>query len=319
MHDKTTKIMSLDKIKQISIREYLDRIGVKPTRENERRGMYHSPLREDRNVSFSVDYIRNVWFDHGLGQGGSIIDLVARVENCSIGEAISKLENPTGDKQSNPFSFHRNNIPDIKVNENSTTKSNITIQKIVALSHPLLLQYLKDRHIDIDIAKKQCEEIHYAVDSKGYYAVCFQNDSGGYVLRNRYFKGCTSSDITTHTSIDIGIKEACLVFESFTDYLSYLTLKNLDRPKQDAVILNSVHNLSKAMEFIKSHKQVYTYLDNDDAGRKTTEAIKANCGEDTISDQSAHYARYKDLNDYLSSVKQAQKPVKKQSNPGMKQ
>lgn len=310
--------MSLDTIKQISIREYLDRIGVKPTRENERRGMYHSPLREDKNASFSVDYIRNVWFDHGLGQGGSIIDLAARVENCSIGETISKLENQTGDKQSDPFSFHRNTTPDIKVNENSTTKSNITIQKIVPLSHPFLLQYLKDRHIDIDIAKKQCEEMYYAVDSKGYYAVGFQNDSGGYVLRTKYFKGCTSSDITTHTSIDMGNKEACLVFESFTDYLSYLTLKNQDRPKQDAVILNSVHNLSKAMDFIKSHKQVYTYLDNDEAGRKTTEAIKANCGENTVSDQSAHYARYKDLNDYLSAVKQAQNPVKKQSNPGMK-
>lgn len=310
--------MSFDKIKQISIREYLDRIGVKLTRENERRGMYHSPLREDKNASFSVDYIRNVWFDHGLGQGGSIIDLVARVENCSIGEAISKLENQIGDIQNIPFSFHRNTIPDINVNENSTTKSNITIQKIVPLAHPLLLQYLKDRHLNTDIAQKHCEEIHYAVDSKEYYAVGFQNDSGGYVLRNRYFKGCTSSDITIHTCIDIGIKEACLVFESFTDYLSYLTLKNQDRPKQDAVILNSVHNLSKAMEFIKSHKQVYTYLDNDDAGRKTTETIKANCGENTVSDQSAHYAKYKDLNDYLSAIKQAQKPVKKQSNRGMK-
>ncbi|MBD8387931.1 toprim domain-containing protein [Dysgonomonas sp. BGC7] len=310
--------MSFDKIKQISIREYLDRIGVKPARESEYKGMYHSPLREDKNASFSVDYIRNVWFDHGLGEGGSIIDLVARIENCSIGEAISKLENQTGDKQSNPFSFHRNTIPDIKVNENNTTKSNIAIQNIVPLSHPLLLQYLKERQIDINIAKKQCEEIHYAVDSKEYYAIGFQNDSGGYVLRNKYFKGCTSSDITTHTSIDMGNKEACLVFESFTDYLSYLTLKNQDRPKQDAVILNSVHNLSKAIDFIKSHKQVYTYLDNDDAGRKTTEAIKANCWENTVSDQSTHYAKYKDLNDYLSAVKQVQKPVRKQSNLRMK-
>lgn len=310
--------MPLDKIKQISIREYLDRIGVKPARESEYKGMYHSPLREDKNASFSVDYIRNVWFDHGLGQGGSIIDLVARVENCSIGDAISKLENQTVDKQSDPFSFHRNTIPDIKVNENNTTKSNIAIQKIVPLSHPSLLQYIEDRHINIDIVQKHCKEIHYAVGSKEYYAIGFQNDSGGYVLRNKYFKGCTSSDITTHTSIDMGIKEACLVFESFTDYLSFLTLKNQDCPKQDAVILNSVHNLSKAMDFIKSHKQVYTYLDNDDAGRKTTQAIKANCRENTVSDQSAHYAKHKDLNDYLSAIKQVPKPVKKQSNLRMK-
>lgn len=78
---------------------------MKPTRENERRGIYHSPLRADKNANFSADYIRNVWFDHGLDEVGSIIDLVARIENCSIGEAISKLENQTGDKQSNSFFY----------------------------------------------------------------------------------------------------------------------------------------------------------------------------------------------------------------------
>lgn len=52
--------MKLDNIRAISIREYLERNGIKPTGENERRAMYHSPLREDKNASFSVDYIRNV-------------------------------------------------------------------------------------------------------------------------------------------------------------------------------------------------------------------------------------------------------------------
>lgn len=60
LHDKTTKIMSLDKIKQISFREYLDRIGAKPARENAHRGMYHSPLWNDMNVCFSIDYIHNI-------------------------------------------------------------------------------------------------------------------------------------------------------------------------------------------------------------------------------------------------------------------
>lgn len=176
------------------------------------------------------------------------------------------------------------------------------------ITNKALTDYLSERKINIDITKQHCSEIHYEVGSKEYYAIGFKNNSGGYVLRNKYFKGCTSSDITTHTSIDVGNKESCLVFESFTDYLSFLTLKNWDHPKQDTVILNSVHNLSKAMDFIKSHKQVYTYLDNDEAGKKATLSIQQS--HPNVSDQSVKYINHKDLNDYLISAKQVQQKEK---------
>lgn len=52
--------MTLNDIKNISIREYLGKLGINPTRENERRGIYHSPFREDKNANFSVDFIRNL-------------------------------------------------------------------------------------------------------------------------------------------------------------------------------------------------------------------------------------------------------------------
>ena len=65
--------MNLNDIKQISIREYLERKEILPAKENETKGMYYSPLRKDNNYSFSVDYLRNIWYDHGLGEGGSII------------------------------------------------------------------------------------------------------------------------------------------------------------------------------------------------------------------------------------------------------
>lgn len=308
--------MKANDLNKISIRQYLATMNIYPAKDKAYYGMYHSPFREDRDASMKVDYEKNLWIDFGANEGGTLIDLVMQMRNCDFKEAVAHLEQKYQDNVPEPdnSSFHRKSYS----GKPEACLPAITILKIQALSNPLFISYLKERHINTDIAQKQCEEIHYAVDSKEYYAIGFKNNSGGYVLRNKYFKGCTSSNITIHTSIDIGNKETCLVFESFTDYLSFLTLKNLDRPKQDAVILNSVHNLSKAMEFIKSHKQVYTYLDNDDAGRKTTQVIKANCRENTVSDQSAHYAIYKDLNDYLSAVKQAQKPVKKQSNLRMK-
>ncbi|MFQ9090348.1 MAG: toprim domain-containing protein [Acutalibacteraceae bacterium] len=88
------------------------------------------------------------------------------------------------------------------------------------------------------------------------------------------------------------------------DYLSFLTLKRNPNPPHNIVVLNSVTNLAKAVPFIASHEQVYTYLDNDEAGRKATSELKAACRN--ISDQSVHYRPHNDLNDYLRS----HRPVK---------
>ena len=53
--------------------------------------MYLSLLREERTPSFSVSYDKNLWHDFGTGEGGSIIDLVARMEGCSEIEAARRL------------------------------------------------------------------------------------------------------------------------------------------------------------------------------------------------------------------------------------
>jgi DNA primase len=51
------------------------------------------------------------------------------------------------------------------------------------------------------------------------------------------------------------------------------------------------------MDFLKRHQKIYTYLDNDDAGRKATEFIQS--ANSTVYNQSIKFSEYKDLNDYL--------------------
>ncbi|MDU1891964.1 MAG: toprim domain-containing protein [Dysgonomonas sp.] len=98
--------------------------------------------------------------------------------------------------------------------------------------------------------------------------------------------------------------ETCLVFEGFMDYLSYLTIKKINKPIVDTVILNSVSNLSKAIDIIKSHSKVYTYLDNDEAGRNATKFFNKTCY--ALIDKSVKYANYKDLNEYLCNTQPKQ-------------
>jgi hypothetical protein len=67
------------------------------------------------------------------------------------------------------------------------------------------------------------------------------------------------------------------------------------------------------MDFIKVHKDIYTYLDNDETGQRTTRLIKE--ARPSINDRSAQYAGYKDLNDYLCGKRQVQE---KRQSRGMK-
>jgi DNA primase len=87
----------------ISIKQYLDNKGIHPVKDRGYYGMYLSPLRNDSNPSFKVDYDKDLWYDFGADDGGSIVDLVMKLENCSLAEAFRQLENS--------FSFHRNDTP----------------------------------------------------------------------------------------------------------------------------------------------------------------------------------------------------------------
>ncbi len=59
-----------------------------------------------------------------------------------------------------------------------------------------------------------------------------------------------------------------------TDYLSFLTLRMKNYPAmpsldgQDYVILNSVSNVSKAIDVLHGYEHIHCLLDNDEAGRK---------------------------------------------------
>lgn len=292
---------------QISIKAYLASKGIHPVKDRGYYGMYHSPFREDSNASMKVDYNKNLWIDFGSNEGGTMIDLVMRINNYPLKEAMEELSrhNSTTVHQynnttaeANSFSFHGNN---------SNNTPAITIQKVIPITHKALTDYLSERKINIDIAKRYCAEIHYSVNNKPFFAIGFQNDSKGWVLRSEPFKGCTSMNITTFGDVN-SPKDACLVFEGFMDFLSYLTMKGIDSPKVDVVVLNSIANLSKAMDFIKSHSKVYTYLDNDDAGKKTAQQIdKWSCIHNcTHINRSTDYSNCKDLNEYLVSTRQAQ-------------
>lgn len=291
--------MAIQEIKQISIRQYLADLGIYPAKDSSRYGMYNSPFREDHNASLKVDYPKNLWIDYGANEGGTLIDLVMKMEHCSIYEAITRLERKyscadVGTYQSantptSNFSFHRKNAD----SDMKSPKPSMTILNVQPISNPALIEYLNERRINIDIALIHCSEVHYSVNDKPYYAVGFQNDKGGYELRSKYFKGCTSKDITSMNRN----KDHCLLFEGFMDYLSFLTIKKLQNSPVDVIVLNSLTNLPKVKNTLELYKSISTFLDNDLVGKRAVQELES-IYKDVI-DHSFLYINYKDLNEYL--------------------
>ena len=86
--------MTINEIKQdISIMAYLKMQGINPAKTHNGYALYKSPFRDEKTASFKVDYLQNLWYDFGSGEGGSIIDLVMKMQQCNFIQATQFLSN----------------------------------------------------------------------------------------------------------------------------------------------------------------------------------------------------------------------------------
>ena len=319
---------------QIRIEDYLQRIGITPTKKVGNNLWYKSPFRAESNPSFKVNQDIKQWYDFGSGDNGNIIDLAMKLHKTdSVSEALRAIERCVPNIQLNSFSFGKQNSPE-----------QITNIRLMPIASTSLIQLLNKRGISIELARLYCKEVHYSLKGKNYYAIAFPNDKGGYETLNPYFKGCLSPKEITTILNNIAIKESddsvmhmsmntCTqvykkdvthrhnntsivnLFEGFMDYLSLLTLQP-SQASVSAVVLNSVNNLDKAIPFLSEHSKINSFLDNDDAGRlalKKLQSLKL-----PVEGISARYSNFKDVNDYLVSRLSHQRATKRKPNIGIK-
>lgn len=289
--------MNIKTAKNIRIIDFLNALGYQHQRTFRDNHFYLSPLRTEKTASMKVDNKLNLWYDHGSAQGGTIIDLVIAMQKArTVSEALTFLKG-LNLKIDSIFNDKREKIG----YQMTTRESSVNIDTIQSLQDSKLLRYLQQRNINIDTARKYLHEMHYSVDDREYKALGWLNNNGGYHLRSEFFKGCTSQDISVIKGTDSNKENRiCMVYEGMFDFLSHLTLKNEKQFKVDCVILNSLSNLNKAVEWIKENKLTPSLLlDNDTAGQKATSKLLEEFPE--AKDFSVTYSDHKDLNDYLKS------------------
>lgn len=275
--------MNTQDYKYIQITDFLAEKNQLPVSKKGSNWWYLSPLHIEKTASFKVNIDKNVWYDFGLGKGGGLSTLVNLLYHPN--NLQDYLQHLIGIKTSFP------KVSKV-TNEEPSTFSHV---EVVDLDNSALLTYLAKRGITQQVASQYCKEIHYLSHGKRYFAVGFPNRSGGYEIRNAYFKGCISpKDISV---ISKG-NNVCHVFEGFVDFLSYAVLHG----DCDTIVLNSVINVPKSIDYLNRYDYVYCHLDNDKAGHDATEQIKISCRGNVI-DASDEYKEAKDLNEFLCKRK----------------
>jgi DNA primase len=143
--------------KQIQIADYLQTLGIKPTKVQGNNYWYRSPYRNEQSASFKVDTAKNIWYDHGTGKGGNILDLIMCMHNIhSIETALTYLSRQSISTKRPVHSSFSSNV----MKEQNPV---MTIQSIIPITHPKLIEWIRERKIDLSLVNRYCREIYFLI------------------------------------------------------------------------------------------------------------------------------------------------------------
>jgi len=279
---------------QVSLVDLLSRLGYQPVRTTGQEILYLSMIRDsDTKPSFAVNDGLGVWYDHGLGKGGNIIDFGLAYWKIPFQQVLEKIMQVAG-QQLPPASCS----PEPKFRKRSPVKiPHYEIQEIKELgNNPAITEYLQSRYV-WEAAQGRLKEIYYYVEDqkrlrKYFFAAGWPNELGAWEVRNLYFKGCLGHKAMT---LIPGDENSLSVFEGYLNYLSWITENPL--ATDSVIILNSIALIQGAIRKAAAYPEVNLFFDRDSAGHLATLDFKKAVPQAT--DCSHHYLHYNDYNDKL--------------------
>jgi len=292
--------MNVAQAKQLRLKDVLAALGCQPHHETKGEIWYPSPFRHESEPSFKINLERNIWYDFGEGEGGNIIDFAMKYYATDLRGALRQLASLNIGTLLQPVTRPVTVPKRAAVKAGTGSEDALTVTSVKPLSNQALVEYLERRAIPLEIARDYVQEIYYTRQGKPYFALAFANDSGGYELRNPYFKG-------THGVKDISLvkKEGDLqsvaVFEGFMDMLSAICDYANDLEGVSLLVLNSVALKEKALTAIREGgaQTVQLFPDHDASGRELVGWFMEQLPGVEVTDQSGRYAGYKDVNEWL--------------------
>lgn len=300
--------------------------------------MYYSPFREEDSPSMCIREKdgMDIWVDYGAAlteedrkagrkfHGGGLIDMAMELGGLSKKEAVELL------KTIQPGTALMMNDRTVTRNTSKVEESGIVIEKInERFTNPMLIEYATEKRcIPINVLNRYCSQVKYHLrsnTSRSYFKIGFKNNEGGWALRGSKSKISSGSGISTFNSsgelTSVPSTRRAFIFEGFFDFLAWIAWNGGETPMTDACVLNSVSNLHRAEEWLKSHSEIAVCFDNDQAGRNAFQQVKEFCKSSEVKDCSSIYKGFNDLNDFFvhrCNARKAQAKEEQQEPPSSK-
>ncbi|PVV56297.1 toprim domain-containing protein [Chryseobacterium sp. HMWF035] len=272
--------MNCKQFNSVQLEEVLLSLGHLPKKQNEKEAWFLNPFGTEIEASFKLCKRQNIWYLYSEGVGGNNIDFLKKYFNYSINEILSWAS------EKSFSSFHQ---------QTEIEKPNYNITEVAEIQNWNLKKYLFERGLT-QRSFRFLKEIKFTINNKKLYAVGFENLSGGWELRNSFYKG---SLLKKDISIIKNDSNKIVVFEGFFDALSYIEFQ--EKLKEDIITLNSISMLNRAKNYLQNYSEILLFLDNDPAGKKTKDELLSSFSN--AVDCSFIYKDYKDFNEFLVADK----------------
>lgn len=279
--------MNCKQFNSIKLEEVLLSLGHLPTKQSEKEAWFLNPFATENRASFKLNKKQNIWYLHSEGIGGNNVDFMQKYLNASVKKVLEWAE------KQNFSCFQQQNI----IQKQNSLNQNYQITEIKELQNENLKKYLQQRGLMSNVYPL-VKEVYFTIGEKNLYAIGFENRSGGWEVRNSFYKGSLlKKDISVINLNNQTGNKNVVVFEGFMDALSFVEMKSFYNG--DILVMNSISLLNKTKEYLKQYSEIHFFLDNDRAGENCKNSILKSFPK--AKDHSEIYFPHKDLNDYLLS------------------
>lgn len=260
---------------QILLSDFLSKLGHEHVRKSGKELIYHSPFREDRTPSFTVDDKQGKWYDHGRGIGGNIIDLGVLVFQYTSVKDVLRRINELYDGHDLGYLVEKRE----RLMQQQQQQKVHEVIRVKSLGHNhSIMAYLENRGVaDTAIRTGLVKEVYYDFilnngERRRYFGAGWQNHAGGWEVRSKFAKVCIECR-------DMLIKEGSTgvtnLFESMMDYLSALADKAVSF-KDTTLVMNGLGMEKRAIQYLRDNPAgtVNLFLDHGKGGDACTASLQ---------------------------------------------
>lgn len=293
--------MNLEQANDIPMPEILQKLGCKPIKDKKSHHWYHSPFRIDKTASLMIDTGANTWQDLSTGASGGVVEFVCSyLESCDESNTVVDALRWLTNMMMSPAS-----VLYLSGEQLQESMSYYSLKSVYDLEHPTLIQTLKNRGINLNIAKQHLKEVLVkdATHNRVICAIGAGNAGNGYEFWNDFVSGHISPKNISFVRSKKYPVQHIHIFEKYFDFLSALSYDDFGILEGDVIVLNSIACLPQIYPYINSYgyNTLFSWLGNNLAGSRATQSLREFCLRQSnlsLKPMNKKYAPHRGVNEW---------------------